>query len=143
RRTGLPSAKVSTSASLPCWGTPRHSYRRTTTPRTAYRSPFAASVSAEAPVVVVTDANILFFSDAAVRLSTSDVPTALAAGHYDIAEGADITGSNQILAAVVDPDSTWNDESSILSRAEVTVVGLFEIMKEATTSSATTSRCGS
>ncbi|HAQ55974.1 MAG TPA: hypothetical protein DCR44_00985 [Acholeplasmatales bacterium] len=79
-------------------------------------------VSSDAPVVVVTDANILYFSSELANYRATSHGSA--AGHYDIAEGANITGTNQILAAV-GSGLDLNDEL-ILSGAEVTVVGLFE-----------------
>ena len=54
--------------------------------------------AADAPVVAVTDENILYFSSELTNYRATSYGTA--AGHYDIAEGTDITGANQILAAV-------------------------------------------
>ncbi len=79
-------------------------------------------VSSDAPVVVVTDANILYFSSDLTNYRATSHGSA--AGHYDIAFGTDITGTNQILAAV--GAGLDLDDELILSGTEVTVVGLFE-----------------
>ncbi|MFA5007318.1 MAG: ABC transporter ATP-binding protein/permease [Candidatus Izemoplasmatales bacterium] len=79
-------------------------------------------VASDAPVLVLTDANILAFSETLSAYNA--VPYGTATGHYDIVAGADIAASDEIVAAA-DTGMTIG-EDLMIAGSSVTIVGLYE-----------------
>jgi len=79
-------------------------------------------VDSNAPVVILTDANIMFFSS--VLQSTWSVAQGTAAGNYEVIEGRDIAGPDEILIAG-DADADIGDQI-VIGGIACEIVGKFD-----------------